>query len=395
MTAKTMRLPGWKKILFLAIPFVLAFIALEIIVRLAGLQPAASFDTPPQAYFFVSDARLGWRNRANGRYRYAMIDGAPVSTTDSLGYRNGYGWTPRGETPIILFIGDSAAFSAEVNDDATLPSEVARHIKQKINSRVLNAGVRGYNTVQSLRWMERTLDRFPDVAMVIYVSSPNDLVENLNPITRYPLRAPTLQWDAARRRLTQREVDTLASPAGEAFAPDAPNALVRSTRWLREHSALAQHVGLRLRRLFDTPAVLRKKITLDNGAIGPIDDGMPVWDEQRAWALDNGGLDAMRRVLEQGHETCRRRGIHFAVTAFTRGEPATWYDDVQALADHAGLSFIDVRPAFTDDPLSYAAKRRDGLYDPHYGPKGTRTFAEAATPFIEATLTPNHPPPPP
>ncbi len=381
-----MRLPLWKKLLFLTIPFALLFIALEIIFRLAGLQPASEFSTSPQAYFFVSDARLGWRNRAHGRYRYELIDSAPFNTTDSLGYRNGYGVAPSAQTPILLFIGDSAVFSGEVNDDATLPSEVAKKLKRKMNIHVLNGGVRGYNTVQSLRWMEQTLDRFPTVAMVIYISSPNDLVENLNPITRYPLRAPTVAWDAARRHLTQQEVDTLAAPDGQSFTPDAPNTLVRFTRWLREHSALAHHVALRLRRLFGTPAAFRKQITLETGATGPVDDGMPAWDEQRAWALQNGALDAMQRLLEQGHATCRQRGIHFAVTAFTRGEPATWYDDVQALADRAGLPFIDARPAFTDAPLSYAALRRDGLHDPHHGPKGTRTFAEAAAPFIEAML---------
>ena len=253
-----MPLPFWKKLLFLTTPFALVFIVLEIIFRLTGLQPASAFGSSPQAYFFVSDARLGWRNKANGHYRYALIDGAPINTTDSLGYRNGYGSALQGQAPIILFIGDSAVFCGEVNDNATLPSEIARQVKQKMNTRVLNGGVRGYNTVQSLRWMEQTLDRFPDVAMVVYVSSPNDLVENLNPITRYPLRAPTLQWDTARRRLTQQEVDTLAAPEGQAFAPDAPNALVQTTRRLREHSALAHHVGLSLRGGWRCRLLLRK-----------------------------------------------------------------------------------------------------------------------------------------
>ena len=379
--------PFWKKLLFFSIPFALLFIVLESLFRLAGLQPAADFSSSPQAYFFVSDARLGWRNRADGHYRYTLIDGAPVNTTDSLGYRNSYDQPAQAPGPILLFVGDSAVFSGEVNDEGTLPSEVARQLKHEMNIQVLNGGVRGYNTVQSLRQMEQTLDRFPTITMVVYLSSPNDLVENVNPITRYPLRAPTVAWDAARTRLTEHDVDTLAAPEGQPFTRETPNALTRTTRLLRSHSALAHHVALRLRRLFGTPSLLRKKITLANGAVGPIDDGMPEWEAQRTWALQNGSLDAMQRLLEQGRKTCRERGVRFAVTAFTRGEPASWYDDVQALAARAGVPFIDVRPAFTDDPLSYAALRRDGLFDPHYGPRGTRTFAEAAAPFIEETLS--------
>ena len=382
-----MRLPVWKKFLFFLIPFGLLFIGLESLFRLAGLQPASDFSASPQAYFFVSDARLGWRNRADGRYRYTVIDGTPVNTTDSLGYRNGYGWPAHDANPIILFVGDSAVFSGEVNDEATLPSEVARQLTQKMNIQVLNGGVRGYNTVQALRWMEQTLDRFPTLAMVVYLSSPNDLVENVNPITRYPLHAPTAAWDAVRGRLTEHEIDTLLAPEGRPFTPDTPNALTRTTRRLRSRSALAHHVGLRLRKLFGTPSLLRETITLETGAVGPVDDGMPAWEAQRSWALQRGGLDVMQRLLEQGRQTCRRRGVRFAVTAFTRGEAATWYDDVQALAERADVAFIDVRPAFTDDPLSYAARRRDGLFDPHYGPKGTRTFAEAAARFIEEALS--------
>ena len=381
-----MRLPFWKKTLFLSVPLALLFLVLEILFRLVGLEPASDFTASPQAYFFVSDAQLGWRNRAHGSYRYAVIDGAPVNTTDALGYRNGYGWNTDDHTPIILFVGDSAVFCGEVNDEATLSSEVARQLKQKMNVRVLNGGVRGYNTLQSLRWMEQTLDRFPAIAMVVYLTSPNDLVENINPITRYPLRAPTAAWDATRRRLTVHEVDTLAAPEGRPFTPDKPNTLTRTTRRLRSHSALAHHVGLRLRKLFGTPSVLRQKITLESGAVGPVDDGMPQWEQQRTWALQRGSLDAMQHLLEQTHQRCQRRGVRFAVTAFTRGEPASWYDEVQALAARANLPFIDIRPAFTDDPLAYAALRRDGLFDPHYGPLGTRTFALAAAPFIEAAL---------
>lgn len=379
-----MRLPVWKRLLFLLVPLVLLLALLEAGARVAGYGPSPGFEQTPQAYFFVSDAHLGWRNRAGGHYRYTLIEGAPVNTTDRHGYRNGTGWTPEESTPIILFVGDSAVFCGEVADEETITSELARRLD---GVRVLNAGVRGYNTLQSLRWMTKTLDRFPEIALVVYLSSPNDLVENLNPITRYPLRAPTVSWEAAHQRLAEHEVDTLAAPPGEAFTPGTPPLATRASRWLRRHSALAHHVGLRLRALFGTPALLREKIVLDSGAVGPIDDGMPAWEAQRTWAMEAGGLDAFEALLRRGQQQSRWHGAAFAVTAFTRGgAPSAWYDTVQARAERVGVPFLDLRPAFTADPTTYAARRRDGLLDPHYGPHGTRTFAEAAAPHLARLL---------
>ena len=382
-----MGLPFWKKLVYLGLPFVLVFLVLEVALRLLGFNPAHHLGTSPQAYFFLSDAHLGWRNKPLGRYRFEKIAGAPVNTTDALGYRNGAGWNPDGQTPIILFIGDSAVFCGEVDDLETFPSHVAQLLQSRRPVQVLNGGVRGYNTVQALRRMEEALEQFPQITQIVYVSSSNDLLENVNPITRYPLRAPTVAWDTLQQRLTWLEVDTLAAPAGQPFVLHRPERLTGFTQRLRRSSALIHHIALRVRALLGTPSVLREKVEMANGALGPIDDGLPEWETQQAWARKNGATAAMVALLKKGQQIAQAHNIPFAMTAFTRGEPASWYDEAQALAHQANLPFIDVRPAFIEAPLSYAALRHDGLYDPHYGPKGTRTFAEAIIPFLEEAFT--------
>jgi hypothetical protein len=145
---KLHHLSVWKKLAFSAIPFSLALLLLEGICRLAGFAPL-TYQIMPQSFFWVSDRHLGFRNMPNAIYHFKWIKACPVVTTGDHGYRNGYGWSSEGSSPIIAFVGDSTTFCAEVADDQTGPSEVAKLIEQEVDVRVLNAGCRGYNTVQA------------------------------------------------------------------------------------------------------------------------------------------------------------------------------------------------------------------------------------------------------
>lgn len=142
-------IPLWKRIVFLSFPLIGVICCLEVWLRLFGYSPLQlpKPGTSPQGYFWICDQSMGFRNRPNGQYRYDAMQANPLVTTDEYGYRNGVGWKTQGDSPIIAFIGDSTTFCAEVNDDQTGPSEVAKLLTPKFRWRVLNAGVRGYTAL--------------------------------------------------------------------------------------------------------------------------------------------------------------------------------------------------------------------------------------------------------
>jgi len=119
-------LPLRKKLLFMMAVFLPVLLALELSMRIWGDGPAkpvgpagpqeAPKEPPPLSafqYYSICDENLGFRNRRNGSFRSPHIDGTPLSTTDRFGFRNGYGWAAEGDSPIVLFLGDSITFAAE------------------------------------------------------------------------------------------------------------------------------------------------------------------------------------------------------------------------------------------------------------------------------------------
>ena len=107
------RIPRWKKLVFTAVVLAVALFCLEGLMRCCGYGPLPDPAAPADAetgqpeidefeYYARSDPYLGFRNRANGRYRTSYIVGNPLSTTDQFGYRNGYGWPGDGQSPLLL-----------------------------------------------------------------------------------------------------------------------------------------------------------------------------------------------------------------------------------------------------------------------------------------------------
>ena len=56
------------------------------------------------------------------------------------------------------------------------------------------------------------------------------------------------------------------------------------------------------------------------------------------------------------------------------------------VAQQKGVHFVDIKPHFTRAPTAYASLRQDGIYDPHYNPVGTQTFALALFPVLHSRL---------
>lgn len=268
-------------------------------------------------YFAVCDRRLGFRNRPLGSFRSLNIVGHPVNTTDKYGYRNGFGWSPEGSEPIVLFVGDSITFCSEVNDDETGPSQVAKLLSEEFDVRVLNAGVRAYNTLQAKRTLEECLERFDCIEIVVYTHCGNDLEENMVANIHFPCKSPVVARDSSSGEFRVVEVTDPAVPWGESFrnwrspavAADRgtrrPHFVAQLETWLDTHSALWHHSRTEL------VSVLPKSDntqTLPHGTDGTPPSEYANWND---WAMHNGADEILQRLLGEMLQTCRDHGQRF------------------------------------------------------------------------------------
>jgi lysophospholipase L1-like esterase len=168
---------------FLNIITVIIFVCLGLVLLEIGVR----WLVPPsywQFHDFTSDWQLdkvlGWVQKPH------------LDTTD----RTDYGWLVRfqtnedGLTPgniqrskpnnkiRIMLLGDSTVIGRSVPQDKTVSAQLEQLLKSKgIDAQVINAGVQGYGTDQSLLFMERLIPLYnPDV--VIYGLCQNDFTEN-------------------------------------------------------------------------------------------------------------------------------------------------------------------------------------------------------------------------
>ncbi|MHC4180503.1 MAG: hypothetical protein ACYSWU_23625 [Planctomycetota bacterium] len=391
-----MKLSLWRKLVYTAVLLVFALLCLEVLMRCCGLSPEPAAQTPPRptggepkvsplAYFAVCDPHLGIRNRPNGSYHTWFIEGEPLVTTDEFGYRNGYGWPGDGESPIVLFVGDSVIFCAEVNDQQTAPSEVAKLLSQEFDVRVINTGVRSYNTVQAKRTLIECFERFPSIKVAVYTYCGNDIEENIVPNIRYPFKTPYLAHDEATGRFREVEVTDPAIPSGKLFYGWTPPPRVlsrreRVTQWLEDRSALLNRCLAGIRRL-------------DSGRVGPhrFPDGKAIvppcdYGKWHIWAAENGGRQALRQLLAEMDQICRNHGAAFLATCSVNGHDFASSRAFAVDCAEAGVRFVSLEEQFTDNPAVYTCVRVDGQYDEHYGPVGTKTYAKALAPALKQIL---------
>jgi hypothetical protein len=325
-----------------------AFVVLRLIERFYRHRSPGAVNR----YLWVLDANLGFRNRPNGKFRNRSIAGKPLITTNSLGHRNGSGPVPDRNTPLIVFVGDSTTFCAEVNDDETIASAVAKELSQSFPSvAVLNAGVRGYSTLQSKRMLAEVLARYTQLEVAVYTFFPNDLVENLNPIAHFPACAPYTRWDAINETIL--EVNPLE-------------------RMLCDHANTGS-------RVMDIRQFLPPEV------VGPV-SANEEWVSQYEWAKRNGAIPALDALLKEMHAMCSSRAIQFFATAFTTRMDGKDCELLVSRCKINNVPFIDAHEHFSDPWQDYLARRRSGILDPHYNARGAHTFALALAPFIRAVL---------
>lgn len=345
----------------------------EGLFRVAGRRPFAG--EPSLLQVWVHDPRIGFRNAPDAVFQSEVF--GSTATTGHFGERS-----PRsGEEPsrpAIVFVGDSTTFCAEVNDDETGASQVAAHLPPALGVRVVNAGVRGHNTIQTTRMAEEWLAR-TKVRLVVYTFCENDLVENVVP------------WYASARSPTARlEGDALVIEEPGVGPETAGQPVFPRSRFsdlvlvLRQRSALFSDLWPRARR-----------ILARTGASGsaPPEDGAA-----RRQALERNPRAVLTKLVAAFDEKTRAAGARLLVTRFTTSRsgksrfwpqddlPARGWEDLVELCRQRGIPCFDPAPAFGDDEDPYLAHGKDGTRDAHWGKLGAATWGAALAPSVIAAV---------
>lgn len=371
--------PLSKLVAFLAIPFFGFLLFLEVALRTAGFQPLT---LAPQAFLWQADRKLGWRNIPGVRFRNEKLAEPFEITTDSGGFRTGTAWSAEGTSPVVVFLGDSTTFCAEVADDQTIASEVARLLGPAPEVRVLNAGVRGFSGLQASLLLDEILERFPTTAIVVYTFTENDPEENLNPLAYAPAVAPVL-------RLGSGEEPRVVPPPRLPVPHGTPLRHARGsftylTQGVRRFSVLAEFV---IHRVNIVRARLRAR--------RPSAPSKSPGEGERLGQFSKGMEFVLRRMKEQ----TGRRGISLIATGFQNGAtpstPRPFLDQPHfaALCEDLGVEYVPLSEHFVGPTTAYLSKLRDGSWDPHYGPAGTRRYAAALAPAVRRSLGRRAPPP--
>ena len=361
-----------KKVLFLLVPFVPLLLGMELLFRAMGFGalPDIPRQVGPNAYWWIADQELGFRNRENGRYQYSSMEGLPISTTDERGYRRGLGWEQRfTHPPEVALLGDSLIFGAELNDEQTINSRLYTNLNGR--TPVLNAGVRGYNGVQIKRMLRRVLSQFDRIRVVLYVYADNDLMGNLVLLTA-PVKAPLLQ--PAGDSLIEVEVDKQAVAWGESFeliSRPAPYSwkenVVRRTLIVSHSAALNQ--------------LVRRGAALFEGGF----ERAPGGSQYR----EDIGTRGLLQILREMKQICERRNVRLLAARATASNAKDVPMEERFLAHcvKAGVEAIPVARSFPGNPRQYmSAYRNYNEYDFHYGPRGAARFAEVVAPRIRSEL---------
>lgn len=174
--------------LFLLFVLVLLLLVSEALIRLAV----------PEQYWrlyvaqddWLPDPVLGWRNKPNLNVTRRFEDELVAFTTNPDGLQVAHSRSGSGEiAQRIMIFGDSTVVGRAVAEEGRLHHQLARRLAARgILAEVINAGVEGYSTDQSLLAMESMIPRYhPQI--VIHMVCANDFFGNSSAIN-YGLPKP-------------------------------------------------------------------------------------------------------------------------------------------------------------------------------------------------------------
>ena len=168
-----------KKNLFtLAISILFSLLLLEIGIRIfaGSLIPVKDHRDD---MFWVDSREFGWTIKPNskGNFSNGLYNGYVVNDRYGIRQNSDEGTYIEGYEN-IFFIGDSTTASLEVNNDDTASAILENSLRRtgrKVN--VLNFGVRGYGTDQSVRKALHFAEQYKP-RQIIYMYVDNDLIDN-------------------------------------------------------------------------------------------------------------------------------------------------------------------------------------------------------------------------
>lgn len=361
----------------------LALGGLEIVLRVSGVQPDFFVQLDPQVSVTYIPGKKGWKVFPSGRQWLEI---------NSHGYRDReWALDKPPDTVRIAFLGDSYVAALEVPPaqraselfEARLNAECDRERRFE----VLNFGVTGYGTAQTLDTLRHRLPRFAPDAVVAFFYTGNDLFNN------------SVELDPEPNRV-HYELDASGELVRLPYAI-RDNAV---KRWLRANSKAYLFVRTRLKRLAAVHEAMMKLGVMQQVKRGRNERAVierlrglqhlrrspPVID--RAWELTEALLAAVARQA-------RDAGIGLQLVIIpTRNQlldaagrlpsdPAEW--DLQqpvrrlrGICDRLALDCLSLV-----EPMSARQGRIEALFfDPggHWTPAGHRLAADAVFDFAGA-----------
>lgn len=317
-------------------------------------------------YFLRRHPFLGSHNRSLGSYLNAAIKGVPLVQTDAEGFRiTEPNYSMRTAQGTILFVGDSTTFCAEVNNHETVASRCAEWLRGRWHT--INAGVRGYSTLQALRMLSLILPQLVPPVVVVFLLTDNDIVENCHPAMHWPAMSPyvSLENDAA----TINEVPDWYSKSQEIIPRPTSSdewtriKLYRTLAWssfsallpLSMRGRLAARASCNIRGLI--PDTIPDKATTS-------------FHDIARWALGRGSVEILRLLVGQMKELCEKRNARFILVPYATSNAAWWPDFVQKRIAHSSCNVIDPRPYIRACGSDIRATTSSGESDMHLGLDG-------------------------
>lgn len=214
---------------------ILFLLALELALGfLADVRKEVPAGAPRAAEPLLKQARFRWRPYV--QWRHEPIE-SPGLSIDSSGVRRTWRAPsrPGGETPVRVFMmGGSTMWGSGVDDDETLPSQVAKALaegEQPIDVDITNWGEEGWVSRQSMIQLELELERGDLPQVVVFYDGINDIFSALLNLEaglpqneerrrrEFNLSSVNRKWDVFALAATRLNITQALGRAMKFFAP--------------------------------------------------------------------------------------------------------------------------------------------------------------------------------
>ncbi len=308
------------QIAFIIVLNILAVLGLitiaEFTVRLAGFGPPAP---PHWNNQFGKHRKLGYTAVPHSRWSFVVTYEGKLTT--NLGTANKSGFRPTVYNndckgcPTIIVLGDSATFSAEVNDSETWPEFTAQVLNKRGRAyKVVNYGMRGYNTVQAYFAMREAFKDIGDIEAVIYMFTRNDPAGNC-PEDLYKILARPYPFIMKKRKDKLRIQEPIITQSWESkFRKNAlQGGLIRNK--IRYNSALISAIEYLFKDIDHRKPLREFDLSSDEEYLKQWNRGQADENMKMLAGTVNSPfqINSLRMLLRRMNRECGDRGIKFFV----------------------------------------------------------------------------------